>query len=122
MQRNRNLMVFFILNSQFLYTQEQPQKRTYFDQYWQPVPTAVNAMYYRTVTPQNGKYLVKDFFFLAELPVSGLPAAGRSSARLKAGSSSPILEFFSNMHCHCGQANEFEFEIVMINCCFNFQS
>ncbi len=37
-------------------------------------------------------------FFLAELPVSGLPAAGRNSARFKAGSSSPTLESFSNMH------------------------
>lgn len=39
----------------------QSKEVTYYNEYWQPIKKA-QAMYYRTVTPQNGKYLVRDFY------------------------------------------------------------
>ncbi|MBX2900848.1 MAG: TonB family protein [Cyclobacteriaceae bacterium] len=59
----KNLIILGLLLSGFsALPQDQQQNKTYFDQYWQPVKQSGLAMYYRTVTPQNGKYLVKDFY------------------------------------------------------------
>lgn len=59
----KNLIILGLLLSGFsALSQDQQQNKMYFDQYWQPVKQSGLAMYYRTVTPQNGKYLVKDFY------------------------------------------------------------
>lgn len=53
----KNLIILGLLLSGFsALSQDQQQNKMYFDQYWQPVKQSGLAMYYRTVTPQNGKY------------------------------------------------------------------
>jgi len=52
----------FIIATVVAHAQRQSKNITYFDKDWQPVKKASEAVFYRTVEPQNGKYLVKDFY------------------------------------------------------------
>ena len=56
------LLPTFILYTAFAHAQSNSKTITYFDKDWQPVKKASEAVYYRTVEPQQGKYLVKDFY------------------------------------------------------------
>ena len=55
-------LIIFVLANIATHAQSNSKTTTYFDKDWQPVKKASEAVYYRTVEPQNGKYLVKDFY------------------------------------------------------------
>ena len=56
------LLPTIILYTAFAHGQSNSKTITYFDKDWQPIKKANEAVYYRTVEPQQGKYLVKDFY------------------------------------------------------------
>jgi TonB family protein len=55
-------LIVFVLIMSDAHAQNNAKKVTYLDKDWQPVKKASEATYYRTVEPQQGKYLVKDFY------------------------------------------------------------
>ena len=56
------LMHSLILVNFVSHSQSNSKTITYLDKDWQPIKKASEAVYYRTVEPQQGKYLVKDFY------------------------------------------------------------
>jgi len=55
-------LIIFVLANIATHAQSNSKTTTYFDKDWQPIKKATEAVYYRTVEPQNEKYLVKGFY------------------------------------------------------------